>query len=230
MKIFGSVLFSLALAGADGGVIDSLQANKDAALTADPSSSFWKVAKPVIAENSPLGEAVPGHRTEIRSRWTKQNLYVLFSCSYEELFLKADPDVTKDTWRLWEWDVAEVFVGAEMDNITHYREYQVSPQGEWIDLDIDRKKPQPQGGMLWNSGYKVKARIDEKKKIWYGEFQIPIASINGAEAKPNGEMRINFYRMQGKRPNSKMIAWQATGARNYHIPEKFGRLRLVSGK
>ena len=82
--------------------------------------------------------------------------------------------------------------------------------------------------MLWNSGYKVKARIDKEKKIWYGEFQIPIESINGATAKAGSEMRINFYRIQGKKPDGyRMLAWQPTGARNYHVPESFGRLRLV---
>jgi hypothetical protein len=42
-------------------------------------------------------------------------------------------------------------------------------------------------------------------------------------------MRINFYRIQGKKPNGyRMLAWQPTGARNYHVPEAFGRLRLVA--
>lgn len=214
---------------ADGkGVIESRRVAKDFALTADPTARQWRNAGLTVAENGPLGDPVPGHRTEIRSLWTDKNLYILFTCPYEQLNLKSDPDLTKDTWRLWEWDVAEVFIGAEMDKIWHYREYQVSPQGEWVDLDIDRKNPLPQGGVGWNSGYKVKARIDEQKKIWYGEFQIPIASINGATAKEGAEMRINFYRIQGKKPDGyRMVAWQPTGARNYHVPEAFGRLRLA---
>lgn len=68
--------------------------------------------------------------------------------------MKPDPDVTKDTWRLWEWDVAEVFVGAEMDKPWRYREFQISPQGEWVDRTYYWKNMNPQGGMLWNSGYK----------------------------------------------------------------------------
>jgi hypothetical protein len=214
---------------ADGkGVIESVYSRREFPLTADPNANPWKSVPPVIAENGPTGEPVPGHRTEIRSRWTDKKLYILFSCPYEQLNLRTETDLTKDTWRLWEWDVAEIFVGAEMDKIWHYREYQVSPKGEWIDLDIDRKNPLPQGGMLWNSNYKVKARIDEKAKVWYGEFQIPIESINGAAAKQGAEMRINFYRMQGKKPDGhRMIAWQPTGARNYHVPEAFGRLRLT---
>ena len=229
MKNVAWIFLCMAPLWADGkGVIESMRARRDVPLTADPKARHWKNSVPAIAGNGPTGDPVAGHRTEIRSIWTDKNLYILFTCPYEELNLKADPDLTKDTWRLWEWDVAEVFVGAEMDKIWHYREYQVSPQGEWIDLDIDRKTPLPQGGMLWNSGYKVKARIDKEKKIWYGEFQIPMESINGAAAKAGSEMRINFYRMQGKKPNGhRMLSWQPTGARNYHVPESFGRLRLA---
>jgi hypothetical protein len=229
MKKAALIFLSMIPIWADGkGVIESAHSNRDVALTADPKARHWKDAAPAIAENGPTGDPVPGHRTEIRSFWTDKNLYILFTCPYEQLNLKTDPDLTKDTWRLWEWDVAEVFVGAEMDKPWHYREFQVSPQGEWIDLDIDRKKPLPEGGMLWNSGYKVKARIDKDKKIWYGEFQIPMESINGATAKAGNEMRINFYRIQGKKPDGyRMLAWQPTGARNYHVPESFGRLRLT---
>jgi hypothetical protein len=229
MKKLAWIFLCMAPLWADGkGVIESQRSNREVPLTADPQAKHWKGVAPAIIENGPLGDPVPNHRSEVRSLWTDKNLYILFTCPYEELNLKPDPDTTKDTWRLWEWDVAEVFVGAEMDKIWHYREYQVSPQGEWVDLDIDRKNPLPQGGMLWNSGYKVKARIDNDKKIWYGEFQIPIESINGATAKSGAEMRINFYRIQGKKPNGyRMLAWQPTGARNYHVPESFGRLKLV---
>jgi UDP-glucose 4-epimerase len=55
-------------------------------------------------------------------------------------------------------------------NIKHYTEFQVSPQGEWVDLDIDRSTDPPNHNVGWNSGYKVKARIDQAKKIWYGEM------------------------------------------------------------
>ena len=80
----------------------------------------------------------PGHRTEIRSRWADKNLYLLFVCPYEELYAKPDPSYTAETNKLWEWDVAEVFIGSDFQNIKRYTEFQVSPRGEWVDLDIDR--------------------------------------------------------------------------------------------
>ncbi|MDX2181112.1 MAG: carbohydrate-binding family 9-like protein [Bryobacteraceae bacterium] len=211
---------------ADGpGRIESKYSAKDAPLSADPNTAFWKAAQGVFAENDQLGKPTPGHRTEIRSRWTDKDLYILFLCPYEKLNLKSDPVTDKDTFKLWEWDVAEVFIGADFDNIHHYREYQVSPQNEWIDLDIERK-PVQKTIPEWNSGFTVKARIDESKKVWYGEMKIPISSINGAAAKAGQEMRANFYRFQGPGPKRAAISWQPTGSHN-HIPEAFGRLVLV---
>jgi hypothetical protein len=216
-----------ALALADGpGVIVSSHTQTDAALTADPASKFWKGATGVFAENSPKGEPVPGHRTEIRSRWSDRNLYLLFVCPYQKLFLTPEPARDRETNKLWEWDVAEVFVGTDFENIQRYKEFQVSPQSEWVDLDIDREHPKPEGGWTWNSGFEVKARLDEKNKIWYGEMRIPMASIDTRAPAVGNEMRINFYRIQGPAPDKKFIAWQPTHTSSHHVPEAFGRLKL----
>ena len=123
-------------------------------------------------------------------------------------------------------DVAEIFLGADFEKIWQYREYQVSPQGEWVDLDIDRDHPKPEGGWQWNSGFEVTARIDRDKKAWYGEMRIPFSSIDSRPPKKGNELRINLYRLQGPPPNRKGIAWQPTGQRNYHVPEAFGHLVL----
>ncbi|MGH9661409.1 MAG: carbohydrate-binding family 9-like protein [Bryobacteraceae bacterium] len=208
------------------GVIPSQYSQEDFALTADPASRNWKDAPAVVAENGPRGEPVPGHRTEIRSRWSRRYLYFLFTCPYETLNLKPDPSTATETNRLWTWDVAEVFVGADFQNIRRYKEFQVSPQGEWVDLDIDRDRPQPEGGWRWNSGFTVKARIDSEKKIWYGEMRIPLDTIDSRPPKKGLEMRVNLYRIQGPAGAKRNIAWQPTGAPSYHVPEAFGLLRL----
>jgi hypothetical protein len=223
------LLLVAGLAAADGpGRIESVYTAREKELSANPQESHWQRARPVWAENGPLGAPTPNHRTEIRSLWTDKNLYFLFTCPYEQLHLKQDPSKDSETNKLWEWDVAEVFIGADFKNIRQYKEFQVSPQGEWVDLHIDRDKPSPEGGWKWNaSGFKVFARVDPQKKVWYGEMRIPIASIDGAAAKAGSEMRINFFRLQGPPPDRKGIAWQPTGARTYHVPEAFGRIVLV---
>jgi hypothetical protein len=210
------------------GVILSRYSEKDFELTADPEEPHWKNVTGVLAEGDRYGKPVPGHRTEIRSRWTAGNVYFLFVCPYEELYLKENPSTTTETNQLWNWDVAEVFVGSDFERIWQYKEFQVSPQGEWVDLDIDRKNPLPEAGWRWNApGFAVKARIDATKKIWYGEMRIPITSIDARPPKEGLEMRINFYRIQGPPSNKKHIAWQPVHAPSYHTPERFGRIRLV---
>ena len=212
--------------GDEAKTIKSFHASSDFALTADPQSKQWKNVKGVIAERGPLGDLMAGHRTEIRSRWTGQNLYFLFICSYEQLYLKPNPTISTETNKLWEWDVAEAFIGTDFKDIKRYTEFQVSPQGEWVDLFIDRNPNPPNHDWQWNSGFTVKARRNDKEKVWYGEMRIPMARIDTRPPQAGAEMRINFYRLQGPPPERKGIAWQPTGNPNYHTPEAFGRLRL----
>ncbi len=213
----------------DSSLITSYRAPSDFALTADPNAGMWKETTGVIAEKGRRGELIPGYRTEIRSRWTEKNLYFLFICPYEELYLKPNPQTKAETDKLWEWDVAEVFIGTDFQNIKRYTEFQVSPQGEWVDLMIDRN-PQPAvHDWQWNSGFEVKARIDREKKVWYGEMRIPFAKIVKVDSRPPQpglEMRINFYRIQGPPSNRKLINWQPVHNDTFHTPEAFGRLRL----
>src|SRR5262249_28103515 len=63
---------------ADTNVIVSHRAKADFALTADPKAPEWKGVAPVIADKDRFGKPVPNHRTEVRSRWTDGNLYLLY--------------------------------------------------------------------------------------------------------------------------------------------------------
>jgi hypothetical protein len=228
MKSLFVALVLAALAWADGpGVVVSKRSKSDFDLTADPGVKAWRKVPGVVAENDVNGKPVPGHRTEIRSRWTKRNLYFFFVCPYEELYLKPGPGTTtSETSRLWEWDVAEVFIGWELKNIGRYKEFEISPQGEWIDLDIDRDHPQPVVNWQWNSGFQMQTRIDRERKVWYGEMKIPLDQIGRRPVRGGLEFRINLYRIQGPPPQRKYIAWQPTHSPSYHTPTAFGRLRL----
>ena len=222
-----TLLAAASLWAEDAGRIQSVYSSKAFALTADPSAAHWKSVEPTIASVDHFGKVVEGHRTEIRSRWTDQNLYFLFTCPYRELNLKADPSTNTETNKLWNWDVAEVFIGSDFEHIWQYKEMQVSPQGEWVDLDIDRKQALPEGGWKWNSGFQVKARLDKEKQIWYGEMEIPLKAIDPRPVREGNKMRVNFFRIQGAKENKKYIVWQKTGVLNNHVPEAFGQIELV---
>ena len=209
------------------GVIQSRHSATDFELTADPDAPQWKGVAGVSTARNYQNEPIPGPPTEFRSRWTGKTLYLLYICPYDELNLKPDPNPAAETPRLWNWDVGEAFIGTDFDHIARYKELQVSPQGEWVDLDINREDTKAAGGMAWNSGYKVKGRIDRERHAWYGEMAIPMAALGVAEARPGTEMRIGLYRIAGTGTNKKYYAWQPTGQTTFHIPQAFGRLRLV---
>ena len=76
-------------------------------------------------------------KTEVRLFWTNEFLYLLFVCPYDTLniFLPAQND--RPRLGLWDRDVVEMFLGADWDNIGHYREFEIAPTGDWIDLSIE---------------------------------------------------------------------------------------------
>jgi len=207
--------------------IESKHAPRDASAETDPNSGFWRGVAPILAERDVTAVLVPGHRTEIRSRWTDRNLYFLFTCPYEQLNLKPEPVTGTETNELWKWDVAEVFIGSDFKNIRRYKEFEISPQGEWIDLDIDLDAPRHVDGWVWNSGFQASARIDQAAKIWYGFMRIPYAAVDARSAAAGNTFRVNFFRSQGAQPNLKEIVWQPTNRSTFHVPEVFGVLRLV---
>jgi hypothetical protein len=226
MKQLLLLLAALPLAADGPGVILSKYIDHNFELSADAASPVWKEATPVFAEKGPKGDSEPAHRTEIRSRWTTTDLYFLFVSPYQTLYLKPNPTATLETNKLWDWDVAEVFIGTDFQNIRRYKEFEVSPQGEWVDLDIDRDHPDA-GGIRWNSGFTSKTRIDSDQKIWYCEMRIPLDKVDNRRPEPGLQMRVNLYRIEGAPPHRVFIAWQPTGQATYHVPEAFGRLKLV---
>jgi Carbohydrate family 9 binding domain-like len=224
------VLFSAVTTSAasdDNGVFESNRSAADVPLSTDPALPFWRAARPIYADRGPLGQSEPPYRTEIRSRWTEKNLYFLFVCPYQELNLKPSPATSTETYGLWNWDVAEVFIGSDFENIRHYKEFEISPQGEWIDLDIDLTSPHHEDGWKWNSGFAVAARIDAAAKVWYGAMRIPISALQDRPPSAGEGFRVNLFRSQGPAASRVQITWQPTMSSTFHVPEKFGILRLV---
>ncbi|MDX1980867.1 MAG: molybdate ABC transporter substrate-binding protein [Bryobacteraceae bacterium] len=208
-------------------VLESRYIAREFALSADPAARHWRRAPLVVTTSGRYGEPMPEARTEVRSLWTRDNLYFLFAGRFVSLFLKPDPSTTKETWGLWDYDVAEVFIGHDLKNISLYKEFEVSPQNEWVDLDVDRARKGKEVDWLWNSNFRFRSRIDRKAGIWYCEMQIPWKSIDTRKPAAGNELRLNLYRIEGGPEKRKYIAWQPVNAPSFHTPEAFGRLRLA---
>lgn len=219
----GTFLVAALAAAAPAGEMTSLRMDADAALALDPAAAVWQAAPQVEISAGRRGEPMPAHRTIVRSRWTEKYLYLLYECHYQKLSLKPNPNPNTETYKLWDWDVAEAFIGADFEHIRHYTEYEVSPQNEWVDLEIERGNPNA-GGIRWDSKFEHAARIDEATHTWYAAMKIPFAAM-GLNAPPK-QLRINLYRIEGAEPERKYLAWQPVHSDSFHVAEAFGRMIL----
>jgi len=224
------VISSLSWASACAQTMQSVRANSDPALDTNSNSTFWSGSAATYMDSDTHGERDPKYRTEIRTRWTSKYLYFLFICPYEELYLKPNSVRSEETYGLWNWDVAEAFIGSDFQDIRRYKEFEISPQGEWVDLDIDLQHPYADDGWKWNSGFEVSARIDAAAHVWYGSMKIPYAAIDTRPAGAGNVLRINLFRSQGPPSARHQIAWQAPMDKSFHKPERFGTLTLVDDR
>lgn len=231
MKVFAIVLLlsctALAQERKPAATFESSYAPNDVVLSTDVSSAFWRGAPSIQMEASVDGQLQPEYRTEVRSRWTDKYIYFLFICPYKELYVKPKPDSSIETNQLWNWNVAEVFLGSDFQDIRRYKEFEVSPQNEWIDLDVNLHNPHHEEGWVWNSRFQHATRVDTQKHIWFAVLRIPFSSLDNSRPKVGTTFRSNFYRTEGPPDRQKEILWQPTLSKTFHVPERFGLLKLA---
>jgi len=203
-------------------------------LSTDPHSSTWSHAASAWMDKDCTRQIdYPNLKTEVRGFWTGSDLYLLFICPYYELNLWLPPDNSKDRLKLWDRDVVEFFLGDNWTNIKVYREFEIAPTGDWVDLAIDlNRKDDDYNAAAWNSGWQRQARIDEKNHIWYAASRVPLHSVSEKKVVPGTKWRANLYRIDGlgEDPVRRFLCWQPTCAPNRdpnHVPEHFGTLIFV---
>jgi hypothetical protein len=151
---------------------------------ADFSKLLWKHAKSVEFDHDASGKSrYPELSTRVASVWTATNIYFFFRCSYDSLNVYEGEDPAVERWQLWDRDVVEAFLNPEPERVNHYYEFEVAPNNQWVDLEIDKTK-EPFNDVSWNSGFAHAARIDAKNHIWTTEMRIPISSMNVGAIHP----------------------------------------------
>ena len=197
-------------------------------LNTDPQSPTWAHAASTWIEKDCSSKLdYPKLKTEVRAFWTDTDLYLLFISPYTELNLWLPADNSKDRLKLWDRDVVEFFLGADWNYIKAYKEFEIAPTGDWVDLDIDLGKESY--GAAWNSGWERLGRIDEAKHIWYAAAKLPLKAVTTDAVKPGTKWRVNLYRIDGlgEDPVRHFMCWQQTCVVNRdpnHVPEHFGTL------
>jgi hypothetical protein len=200
----------------------------DPELNTDPGSATWaKAASTWIVKDCSHEIDYPKLKTEVRGFWTDSDLYLLFICPYTELNLWLPADNSKDRLKLWDRDVVEFFLGDDWQDIKVYKEFEIAPTGDWVDLAIDLNHDHYDA--KWNSGWQRQGRIDEKNHIWYAAARVPLSSVSDKKVAAGTKWRANLYRIDGlgADPVRHFMCWQPTCVQNRdpnHVPEHFGTL------
>jgi Carbohydrate family 9 binding domain-like len=195
----------------------------DLAIDALHPSEQWSHADPVRFSTDWQGQnADPGIETEVRVLWSPEMLYMKFVCRYRELFIFDDSEPNGRRDHLWERDVAEAFLQPPPAVGKNYKEFEVAPNGLWIDLDINLT-----GLVDLKSGLMRSVHVDQSAKVWAAELAIPMKSLT-SRFDPELPWRANLYRIEGNIEPRRYMAWQATHTPEpqFHVPERFGRLRF----
>src|SRR3981189_1690422 len=138
-----------------------------------PEPSSWEAAGSLRFQADWRGKnADPERETEVRLLWTRETLYLRFQAKYRVItvFADAEPNGRRD--RLWDRDVAEVFLQPNGSDRRCYKEFEVSPNGMWIDLDIA-----PGEKHDLKSGLRRRATLDEVSKTWIPELGVPRGAV-----------------------------------------------------
>jgi alpha-galactosidase len=198
----------------------------------NPDKRVWQGTDRVVFDHDWMGERhFPESETQVASLWTPSYFYFAFWCRYTDLNLYEGEDPAAQKYGLWDRDVAEIFLNPCPERVNHYFEFEVAPNNQWVDLEIDFDKD-PFYDHTWDSNFRHATRIDPAARIWTLEMQIPAASVNVPLIRSGWECRINFYRCDGPGDDTqrRFLAWSptlCTGASEYfHVPARFGRIRF----
>ena len=186
-----------------------------------PQAAAWEAARPVVFCADWQGRnADPQRQTEVRLLWSQAYLFLRFRASYREIYVYAGGNSRRD--QLWLRDVAEVFIRRGSVDPKHYLEFEISPNGDWLDLDISP-------GRKFDLMCALKSRVvtEAQSKVWVAELAIPFSCF-AKEFDPKEIWRLNFFRVEGVEPNRFYSCWQPTHTSqpNFHIPEVFGELQF----
>jgi alpha-galactosidase len=169
--------------------------------------------------------ADPERETEVRLLWTPEWLFLRFRAKFRviSVFPDAEPNGRRD--QLWDRDVAEVFLQTDPSQPRRYKEFEVSPNGFWIDLDIAAGEKRD-----LKSGLRRRVVLNEATKTWVAELALPMKCLVD-RFDSDTIWKVNFYRVEGPVEPRFYSAWEPTrtAVPNFHVPEAFGELVFEQG-
>jgi len=203
---------------------------KDFTPDGDLNKNVWQKADWIRFDHDMTGlRNYPEAGTQVAATWTAKYVYFAFKCNYTALNIFEGEDPTKERWELWTRDVAEVFINPEPERVNHYYEFEVAPNNQWIDLEIDKTKT-PFNDAAWDSHFDHATRVDSKAHAWSCEMRIPLSSMGVREMRSAAEWRLNFYRADGPGDDSqrRFMSWSTIPeGKTFHVPTRFGIIKFL---
>ena len=191
-------------------------------------SKFWEKAKQVVIDRYWSGENAPkDRRFKAKLVWSDTALYVRFEANQAEpLVVSETPNLKSKTKGLWDRDVCEIFLAPNKAEFRKYFEFEIAPNGEWIDLEIYQKPDERITVWDYTSGMQTATRVEKDKfsaaiKIEWQAF--------GKTPKAGEVWLGNIFRCVGAGATRGYLAWQPTRTKepSFHVPERFGDLEFI---
>jgi len=188
----------------------------------------WQTAASVTINKYWSGENAPPERHfDTQILWSEAAIYIRFQANQNEpLIVSEKPNLTTKTHGLWGRDVCEIFLAPNREEFRRYFEFEIAPNGEWIDLGIHQMLDRRETDWEYSSGMQSKSVIEKDKilmavKITWKAF--------GKIPKAGETWRGNLFRCVGAGKTRGYLAWSPTftDEPSFHVPEKFGEFEFV---
>lgn len=201
-----------------------LQHTDDEIPVDDLDNPIWQSANEIEITQYWSGKIAPhGRRLKARGLWSDDSLYFRFEAAIDEPLVVSDvPNLATKSVGLWERDVCEVFIAPDTRLPHRYYEFEIAPNGEWIDVAIEITSDGRQTDLEYASGMTSAVRVENDVAI--SAIKIPFSGIGGMPKA--GEVWLgNLFRCVGKDPGRGYLAWMPTmtAVPNFHVPERFGQ-------
>ena len=201
----------------------------DFELSGDGKNKAWSVASWNVL---PVTEGTDGRQTRYKVLYSGTGIYFLFHNEDEILTASKSADFE----RLWQEDVAEVFLWPDTTQ-TVYFEYEISPLNFELPILIPNLNGKFLGWLPWEYNGERRTRhltsteggtkkTGSKINAWYAEFFIPyklLTPLNNVPPDKNTVWRANMYRVDYDNKRTTEWSWKKTDT-NFHQFSKFGKL------
>jgi len=198
-------------------------------LTVDFHAECWRGARRLAIDRNWRGEEAPAElKTTAMVVWSEREIFFGFECGYAELDVDEEFDVNEERYALWDRDVCEAFVRSPVEpHGKHYREFEVAPTGQWVDLIVDRSKML--ADWRWRSGMRTAAEVIESEKIWRAAMAVPFDAF-GCKPRANDLWHANLFRVSRSGGERQYLALSPTFTEkpDFHVAEAFVTLRFVA--